>query len=161
MMRFSRVAIAVALLSGACRSSDRPGSAAPARITLEQFQSLRWLEGTWRGDEAGADPFYESYRFLNDSTILSATYADSTARVVSDSGVLAFAGGRVTSRGGTAVWVLTAMDPLSLRFDPVANATNSFVWTRQSTDSWTATLRWRDAKGEQRQRAYRMELVSR
>jgi len=131
MMRFSRVAISVALLSGACGSSDRPGSAAPARVALEQFQSLRWLEGT------------------------------STARAVSDSGVLALAGGRVTSRGGTAVWVLTAMDPLSLRFDPAENATNSFVWTRQSTDSWTATLRWRDTKGEKRQRAYRMELVSR
>jgi len=159
--RVSLSSVALALLLGACGSSDRPGSAAPARITLERFQSLRWIEGTWRGTGNGADPFYESYRFLDDSTVLSVTYADSTARAVSDSGVLALAGGRVTRRGGTAVWVLTAMDPLSVRFDPAENATNSFVWTRQSTDSWTATLRWRDTKGEQRQRAYRMELVSR
>ena len=49
-----------------------------------QRTARRWALGT--GD--GADPFYESYRFLDDSTILRVTYADSTARAVSDGGVL-------------------------------------------------------------------------
>jgi len=148
-----------------CSRLDRPAGPppTPAEISLEQFQALRWLQGTWRGSEQGANPFFESYVFLSDSTIRSFTYPDSTFAEASDSGAITWARNQVTSTmGGStggSTWVVTHFDSLALRFDPVRNATNSFTWIPESRAAWTARVEARGATGAVRERVYRMERV--
>jgi hypothetical protein len=149
----------------ACRppepSGDRASAEAPApaTVTAADLQRLRWIEGDWRGTGGGVPPFFERYRFLDDSTIASYTFTDSTRAQVADSGRIALSRGVLTSRGGTSAYVATEVGDGRVHFEPQENAANAFTWTRESDSSWTATLRWEDAEGVPQERAYRMERV--
>jgi hypothetical protein len=146
-MRLLTVCLLAVLILTACREPPPPVQDAvkPAQVTLDQFQMLRWLQGTWRGSAAGGGPFYESYIFLNDSTIRSFSYADSTFAQASDSNLIALAGGQVVKTGGGAVWIATRLDSTGVRFDPESGASNSFTWASASHDTWTARLEWPDS----------------
>jgi hypothetical protein len=112
-------------------------------ISVQEFQQLRWVEGRWRGDQPDGKPFYEAYRFVNDSTIRSYSYADSASGAVpSDSGFIALRGGEVTTGGEGARWVASQLTASRIDFAPRVGASNSFTWQRASADAWTATLRW-------------------
>jgi hypothetical protein len=145
----------------ACSPADRPTEdrPMPARISLDQFQALRWLQGTWRGSEAGAHFFFESYAFLDDSTIKSFSYPDSTFALADDSSLIALRNGEVTSSEGSATWILTGLDSTGVRFKPLRNAKNSFVWTLESRSAWAARLSWRDSTGTVQERTYQMERI--
>ena len=41
---------------------------APKEITRADLAKLRWIVGTWRGTGGDVAPFYERYKFENDST---------------------------------------------------------------------------------------------
>lgn len=153
--------IALLLACVCCTRPDRPSGPppAPAEVSLEQFQALRWLQGTWRGSEDGSHPFFESYLFLNDSTIQSFTYPDSTFAEASDSGSITWAGNRITSATGQAVWVATHFDTLTIRFDPLRNATTAYTWGRESREKWTARLEVPGGGTGPQARVYRMERV--
>jgi hypothetical protein len=159
MRRFVRVLLALAAVG--CSRPDRSGlrPVQPASVTLDQFQALRVLQGTWRGSEAGGTPFYESYVFLDDSTIRSFGYPDSTFAQAKDSSTVALAGGQVTSVGGSAVWVATRFDSNIIRFEPRRGATNSFTWTIHSRDAWTALLEWSEQDGKPRSLVYQMQRL--
>jgi hypothetical protein len=115
---------------------------APLRVSAAQFRALHWLEGRWRGSAPAAAPFYQEYAFLDDSTLTTRTFADSTFARVTDSSEVRLRGGEVVSQSGPRRWALTAIDSARVRFTPVAHAHNAFTWKRESTDAWTATLRW-------------------
>jgi hypothetical protein len=153
------VTLLAAVAVTACSRPEGPSLpvAIPAPVSLDQFQTLHWLEGTWRGTGPAVNPFYESYRYLNDSTIRSFNYPDSTFAEARDSGTIAWRSGQVTSGDSGVSWVATRFDSLSLRFDPQRGATNSFTWTLESPTQWTALLEWRDSTGAERQRTYQME----
>jgi hypothetical protein len=144
-----------------CSPADRPAEPpqAPAEVSLEQFQALRWLQGTWRGSEGGANPFFESYVFINDSTILSFTYPDSTFAEANDSGSIVWSGNRVSSATGKAAWVVTHFDTLTVRFEPLRNATTAYTWSRESRETWTAQLEVPGGGAVPPGRLYRMERV--
>jgi hypothetical protein len=58
-------------------------AATPVRVTPREFATLRWIAGDWRGGGTGGTmqpPFYERYRFADDSTLLVESFADSTWR---------------------------------------------------------------------------------
>lgn len=119
--------------------AEAPGGSG---ITVAAFRQLRWVEGRWRGDQPNGEPFFESYRFENDSTIRSYTYADATNRVPTDSGAITLRAGQVTTGTGAARWVAAELTATRVRFVPLAGVRNSFVWERTSPDAWTATLSW-------------------
>jgi hypothetical protein len=119
----------------------------PLRVTAAQFRSLHWLEGRWRGARADGPPFYESYAFLDDSTIAARTFADSGFSQATDSSEIRLRGGEVVNQSGQRRWAATAVDSIRVRFTPVAHAHNMFTWRRESADTWTATLRWPAAVG--------------
>lgn len=83
-----RPALIVLLCVSACQQADAPEPAvqepaATDRVARElydaaDFSGLRYLEGDWRGSGYEGGPFYESYRFVNDSTIEMTAWADST-----------------------------------------------------------------------------------
>lgn len=162
-MRYGACILAFALLTG-CRQRDEPTPSDPVEpmpVTVEQFRSLAWLEGRWRGTLADTAPFFERYRFQDDSTMGKWTYADSLGTQVSDSGWIWLRSGIVTSGDSARGYVLTALDSGSAHFKPRGAAINAFTWRRTSDSSWTATLTWRDASGQAMERIYVMRLLRR
>ena len=66
-----------------------------------------------------------------------------------------FGGGNEGSR-----YVATAIDDNSISFEPRAKARNSFVWKRETKDSWTAILRWPANNNKPAgERIYNMERI--
>lgn len=129
----------------------------PAQVSLERFQLLRFLQGNWRGTGGGDEPFYESYLFVDDSTIRTFTYADSTFAQARDSGLVQWRAGEVAVEGGNARWMAVSFDSTAMEFSPQRGATNLFRWTPETRDRWAAELAWPGPSG--RSRAYLMERV--
>lgn len=159
--RSALLTLSASLALGACRgeAGGAPGLPTPAPVTLEQFQGLRWLQGNWRGAEAGDQPFFESYLFLDDSTIRSFTYTDSTFRQAGDSGVVTWRGGVARVLGGPASWVATRFDSSGVHFEPEHGAGNSFDWILGDHDHWTASLTWPGSGNPPRIRTYQMTRI--
>jgi hypothetical protein len=134
------------LLAGLVACAPAPAlaqaAAADSGVSVAAFGQLRWVEGRWRGEQPNGQPFFEAYRFENDSTIRSYTYADAASTVPTDSGAITLRGGQVTTGGGGARWAAAELTATRIRFAPVAGARNAFVWERTSADAWTATLSW-------------------
>lgn len=128
----------------------------PATITRAEFTRLRWIAGSWRGTGVGQPPFYERYRFVDDSTLLVDSFADSTLATVTETSRYELRGGRLGNTGNVR-WGAVTIDAASVRFAPIAGARNEFTWTRESRDAWVAVLRWPAAAGQPaRERTYRL-----
>jgi hypothetical protein len=148
--------LALLALTRAATAQQQP----PLRITADQFRSLRWLEGRWRGQAPDGAPFYEAYAFLDDSTIAIRSFADSALSHPRDSSEVRLRGGEVVNQSGPRRWAATAIDSTRVRFVPVAHAHNLVTWRRESADAWTATLRWPARVGRRtRTMVYRMGRI--
>lgn len=144
-------------------------AAAPkaARLTARQLRGLRWIAGDWRGTGTGGTtqaPFFERYRFADDSTLLVIAFADSTWSAATDTSRYELRGGRLGNAGSSARWVAVGLDSLGVDFAPVARARNTFRWARAARSGarpaeWRATIRWKDPSGAAQERLYRMERV--
>ena len=113
-------------------------AAAPAKVTLADFAGLRFIEGTWKGSGYAPGPFYETYKFVNDSTIQMFSWTDSTFTKKSDSTTYMFRNGEIRSRNGEAAVV--RIDSAGYHFRRVAGQSPGWVFRRISADRWTATL---------------------
>lgn len=160
MPRHHLVVLLTILAAGQGCEPKRAPPPAPLRVSADQFHSLRWIEGRWRGSDGSTESFFEEYRFTSDHAIRSYSFVDSTLIEVEDSAMIELAGDTVTSRGSNSSWVVTALNPSSVTFEPQLNATNSYTWASTSDSSWTATLSWRDADGDPKQRVYQMRRLS-
>ena len=86
------------------RASDNDTAA--LRYSLADFQALRYVEGDWRGSGYEGGPFYESYRFADDSTIEMTAWTDSTMTVARESSQYLFRDGIIrTSKDARLVRV--------------------------------------------------------
>lgn len=148
-------ALALGMTLVACGAAERVRPPMPAKVTVAQFGQLRWLEGRWRGAEAAGAPFFESYRFLDDSTILSFSFADSTFTTVTDSGRMQLRGDTVTSGWPVPERVAIALDSASVAFSAPLRGGNGFSWHLEGPGAWTARLPW-DSAGVARVRRYEM-----
>ncbi|HEX6589160.1 MAG TPA: hypothetical protein VF039_09060 [Longimicrobiales bacterium] len=131
----------------------------PASVSPDEFRSLRWLEGSWRGLDDGGQAFYERYSFVDDSTIRAQSSPDSTFPTVDGASEIRLRGGRVTTGDEGMEWTVTAITQGGVRFDPVRGARNSFEWRRESDDEWLATLQWVTSSGERQERRYTMRRM--
>ena len=137
-----------------------PGQPVPAKFALADFQSLRYLEGMWKGMQANGSPFYESYHFINDSTVLKANHTDSTFKTKSDSSLVVFRNGAVLDSGFSGN-IYTAEKLDSSMVDFRAGPNYHFTWTRQSNDAWKAVLYNRQPDGTDRVTTYLLTRVRR
>jgi hypothetical protein len=159
------MAIGTSLFCTACGGEQpapdlQPAAGAPvaARVTIGEFGHLRWLEGRWRGAEGDGAPFYEAYGFVDDSTIRSYEYTDSTLVTIRDSGSIRLRGDTVTSGGAAPRYVVVRFDTLEVEFAPLAGATNGFTWTHEGQGAWRARLTW-DSAGTAKERVYQMRSM--
>jgi hypothetical protein len=122
-----------------------------------ELKKLRWIEGTWRGT-GGEAPFYERYKFENDSTLAVETLEGENFDKVTDVTRFELKNGQFGGGDEGARWVATSIDDKSINFEPVAKARNSFRWERESATSWKAILSWPASdRGPAKQRIYQME----
>lgn len=142
-MQFRRLSTAVALplfvLAGvalplACQQRT------PPRVTLAQFQELRWLSGAWRGSGGAYPAFYEEYRVLDDSTIRMRSFPDSTFTSAGDSSSIEWRNGVVVNRSANSASVAIELSGTSVHFVREGATRGGFTFSRQSADQWTATL---------------------
>lgn len=122
--------------------SPAPAPAAqPATVSAEQFASLGWLIGDWRGSGGQYPAFYESYRLLNDSTIEQRAYSDSTFTTATETSEIALRAGAIqSSSGGTVRNVVTRISGDSVFFARSNRAGGEFVWVKGPDGQWTAIL---------------------
>lgn len=119
---------------------------------------LRWLEGRWVGTSPGEQTFYERYHFLNDSTIEITYFGDPEFSRATGAGRVYLTVGRIYHTFGPSRWGATKVDESGIFFIPQVNARNTFSWTMQSPDEWTATQRT-GAGGRNRVTVYTLKRV--
>ena len=134
-------------------------SPSPKSITTNELAKLRWIEGTWRGTGIDQPPFYERYKFENDSTLVVEGLADETLSKVNDTSRFELKDGHFGHSEGESGSVATALDDNSITFAPVGKG-NYFRFQRESENSWKAILNWTAKDGTAKERIYHMERVS-
>ena len=140
MNRFLSI-MTMSLLCAACfdeGSDDAAESAARTNPTpayaVADFQALRYLEGDWRGTGYAGGPFYESYRFVNDSTIEMTAWSDSTMTAPRERSEYALRSGEIrTGSGGR----LARVDENGHHFQ---SGSSTWTFRQVSPDRWTAQV---------------------
>jgi hypothetical protein len=138
---------------------DRELPAGTGAFPFESFRHLRFVEGRWRGTMPDGKPFFEEYRFLNDTTILKLDFPDSTFAKASDSSRVELRDSTVANESTSSRYVATRLDSLGADFAPHFGATNTFTWARESPTKWIATIRWTDRDGKPQSVVYPMIKV--
>jgi hypothetical protein len=167
MRRLAVPALVLLVATSAAAQAPAGPPAPPApealRLTPKSFARLRWIEGTWRG--AGTHgttqaPFFERYRFADDSTLLVDAFPDSTLAKVSETTRFELRGGRLGNTGEGARWVAVRLDGEHVLFAPVARARNEFTWRREAKNRWLATITVRRPDGTVQERFYEMTRLA-
>ena len=146
--------------SPSASSSQTQSSPAPApspqNITTSDLKKLRWIEGTWRGTGETQPPFFERYRFENDSTLVMEELADESLSKVNSTTRYELKDGRF----GTDRAVATALHDTSVTFSPLISGRNSFKWQSESKDTWKAILTLpATAKAPAKETIYKLERI--
>jgi hypothetical protein len=111
-----------------------PPSAADAVRTIADFQGLAYLEGDWRGSGYEGGSFYETYHFVNDSTIEMTAWTDSTLSSSRDGSQYMLRDGVIrTADGGRLVGV----DGEGHHF---RRGSSAWTFRRVSPDRWMAQV---------------------
>jgi hypothetical protein len=119
-------------------AADQPGpadsSAGNAAHTVADLQALRYLEGEWRGSGYEGGPFYESYRFVNDSTIEMTSWSDSTMTTPQERSEYALRNGVIRADNGGR---LVRVDQDGHHF---RRGSSAWTFRQVSADRWTARV---------------------
>jgi len=144
---------------GATTENAQPKKPILKNITPADLARLRWIEGSWRGTGDIDKPFYERYKFENETTLLVESFDDDKFGTASDATRYVLKDGEFGSNnpdGSRAA--ASAIDANSITFEPVAKARNAFRFERESDNAWKATLTWPATdKAPAGQRIYKME----
>jgi hypothetical protein len=151
---------ALAYLTSPHRVAAAACAERPATLRTSDLRALQWIVGTWRGSGDGQSPFYERYRFVDDSTLLMEGFKDSTLAQITETTRYELRGGLFANAGpaDAAQWVAVRLTGGAVTFAPVRRARNRFTWKPVSADEWAADLVWppADATSAPRTRTYRL-----
>jgi hypothetical protein len=115
------------------------------------LKKIKWIEGKWKGIYKGA-PFYEMYRFVNDSTLESLSYdwngKDSSGTKRS---YVHFKDG-VYYLGDKQNYKVVAITEFEIKMLPNVEAHNSVLWKYRDSTGWDAIL-----EGAKETNVYHME----
>ena len=141
-------ALAALPLVLACGSGDRDDAARPedsggsslsalpdtSRRTLAEFQALRYVEGDWRGTGYAGGPFFERYRFVDDSTIEMTAWTDSTLTTPAERKQYILRDGIIQTDDGAR---LVRVDADGHHFQ---RGSSRWTFRQVSSDRWTARV---------------------
>lgn len=149
-------AVLLVLLFAACKRSPVANRTSARNFSTADISKLRWIEGTWRGSGVDQAPFFERYRFENESTLAVDSFPDEKLDKVEDTSRFELKDGRFGNEG----YVASSIDDNGINFEPAGKSKNSFRWERVSDNAWKATLKW-PAEGNKpaRERIYNMERI--
>jgi hypothetical protein len=150
------IALFVLLFASCQRSADPQSNRSDAKkFSTADIAKLRWIEGTWRGSGVDQAPFFERYRFENESTLAVDSFPDEKLDKVEDTSRFELKDGQF----GNGSYVASSIDDNGINFEPT-KAKNSFRWERVSANAWKATLKWpADGNKPARERVYNMERI--
>ena len=152
------VAAAMSILPAAARGQTSQHGQPTTHFGVSDLSKLRWMEGTWKASAPGEQTYYQRYKFANDSTLEIGYYSDSTFARETGTGRVYLSVGRIYHTFGPGRWGATSVDSGGVYFVPQVNAHNTFAWSHQSGDTWTATLRT-GYSGRERVTVYQMQRV--
>jgi hypothetical protein len=112
----------------------------PATFTLAEFDHLHWIEGKWRGTSPDGKTFHTAFHFVDDSTLRTVSYADSTFNRVADSATVSLRSGVIVDQGSADPWNATRLDTNGVNFAEVKAPGNRLTWVRESPDRWTVLI---------------------
>jgi hypothetical protein len=128
------------------------------KFSASDLEKLRWIEGSWRGTGDVESPFFERYRFENESTLAVDSFTDEKLTKIDETTRFELKDGQFGNGGDGSRWIASAIDDRGITFVPLLKARNSFRWQRESDNTWTAILTWPAAEGKpERKRVYKME----
>ena len=133
----------------------------PKTISATDLARLRWIEGSWRGTGDIDKPFYERYKFENDTTLVVESFPDEKFEKADDVSKFELKNAEFGTSADGAGSVATAFDDNSITFAPLGKARNTYKWQRETADSWKAILNWREKPdGPLKERVYLMKRVT-
>lgn len=140
--------------------SPQEGPTQQTRFSASDIRKIRWIEGTWRGTGDVDKPFFERYRFENDTTLVIESFSDETLGNVTEVTRYELRDGKFGNFGEGARWAAAQIDDNSITFEPVAKARNNFRWMKQSKNIWNAMLMWPATQNSPaKQKIYQMERM--
>lgn len=153
----THAALLVLLFAACQRSPEAQTNRAEAKkFSTADIAKLKWIEGTWRGSGVDQKPFFERYRFENESTLVVDSFPDEKLDKISETSRFELKDGLF----GNGDYVASSIDDKGINFEPAKNARNSFRWERVSDNLWKATLKWPANENKPaRERVYNMERI--
>lgn len=118
----------------------------PAMHDPDDFAHLRFLEGRWVGTAPDGSTFHETYAFEGPHALRSTRHADARFGEPTDTSVVRFEDGIVTSTWNVFSWRGVELAPGRACFEPV-QAPSSFCWHRVDDDHVEVVQRWADGEG--------------
>lgn len=129
-------------------------AAVTAQTKKDSLQKIAWIEGNWQGMD-GSNPFYEIYRFKNDTTLVITSYnwngKDSSGTSIS---TLTRHNGKYYL-GDSLNYKVTSISDASIIMLPNHKAYNAIVWRKVDADNWEAILETR-----QKMKTYSMKRIA-
>jgi hypothetical protein len=135
MKRLSLLICCACLLAAIANAQNAP-------VAKTDLQKIKWIEGSWKG-MYNNQPFYEHYRFANDSTIEITSFEwngkDSSKSSVS---LLQWIDGHYYL-GNKKNWKATEISDAHIYMLPAGRG-NDILWKFISKDHWQAILKTKD-----------------
>ena len=122
----------------ACKQKESQ-TAAESTVKKEDLLKAKWIEGNWES-LYNNDPFYESYQFKDDSTIVITSYIYmGTDSASMSTNVLHWKDGAYFL-GEALNYKVVEMNNKEIRMDRHGQASNDVLWTALDSNTWTALL---------------------
>ena len=137
-------------------SKEEETVAADQHVTAQQYgkddlKKIKWIEGKWQGLYKG-QPFYEIYRFVNDSTLESIGYEwdgkDSSKTTIS---YVHFKDGAYYL-GDKQNYKVISITETEIKMLPNVGVNNDVLWKYRDSTGWDAIL-----KGAKETNIYNMQ----
>ncbi len=109
------------------------------KIHKEDISKIKWIEGTWKGDYY-SEPFYETYRMVNDSTIQIMTYMYLGSDTMSTTSNYFHWQDGAYYLGAALNYKAEKITDREIKMVPYGQASNDILWSYVNDSSWTALL---------------------
>lgn len=139
---------------GGSKEENKETTEQPATVQQygkDDLKKIKWIEGKWKGLYKG-DPFYEIYRFVNDSTLESIGYEwDGKDSSKTSFSYVYFKDGAYWL-GEKQNWKVVSITENEIKMAPNFEASNDILWKHRDSTGWDAIL-----KGKKETNIYNMQ----